>query len=461
MARQPSGWLGLVLMIALATMAACNLSDPLGDKPPGGGDCESDDDCGNGECVESGATMVCECDDLFTGDNCDACVDGRTLNDEGECVEEDIEPDMGPIDEPCLDVTPDPVEFGMIELGRAAVLSATITNCSEGFDLDVEEVATSGGVFELVSVDPELPATLEPGATATARVRFTPDSTDPATGQLDVTAGDLSASVGLTGQGQGEECFDATAGGQTMRTNFATTVAAAPYETVMLQVQPSDGGDADTLTNHQWSVTAQPMGSTTRLSPDNMAAAPTLFLDSLGVYTVEVTAENAEGLPTCDPAVVTINVTIDATIWVEITWDTPGDPDQTDNMGADIDLHFMHPNGTWNTAPLDLHDGNPMVDWGATGPANDPQLVRSDSDGLGPEIVILNDPEMLNYRTGAYGANPNGFGVSDVTMRVYLNGNLSYEGTQAVNLREFWFVGGIDAANQSFAPVETITIGFP
>ncbi len=38
-----------------------------------------------------------------------------------------------------------------------------------------------------------------------------------------------------------------------------------------------------------------------------------------------------------------------ATIKVELVWDTPNDPDQSDNSGADMDLHLKELHADWNS----------------------------------------------------------------------------------------------------------------
>ena len=49
---------------------------------------------------------------------------------------------------------------------------------------------------------------------------------------------------------------------------------------------------------------------------------------------------------------------------VQLTWHTPADPDETDNFGSDLDLHFLHPNGDWWDIPWDIHWMNLHPDWG-------------------------------------------------------------------------------------------------
>ena len=121
-------------------------------------------------------------------------------------------------------------------------------------------------------------------------------------------------------------------------------------------------------------------------------------------------------------------------LYIQLTWDTPGDPDQSDNEGSDVDLHLRHPTGNdWGVAPQDCYYANPMPDWGAAGDANNPRPVLDDVDGAGPEAMALPQPELTapfgtGYAVGVhYFRSENQFGggdwgPSDVTVEIFLDG---------------------------------------
>ncbi len=149
---------------------------------------------------------------------------------------------------------------------------------------------------------------------------------------------------------------------------------------------------------------------------------------NIGTYVLELTVQDSHGTKSCAAARVTAEVNTDAQIYVEMVWTTPGDHDQTDNNGTDLDLHYKHPQGEWGYEPLDIFWYNPTADWGSrNNHDDDPKLLFDDDDGNGPESVVHDQAQPLSYRVGVYYYDDNGMGPSDVTIRVYLNGTLSRE----------------------------------
>lgn len=151
--------------------------------------------------------------------------------------------------------------------------------------------------------------------------------------------------------------------------------------------------------------------------------------------------------------------------YVELTWDTPGDPDQTDfgiGMGSDMSLHLRHPDavgatsaepgilindldgdGTvegWFTNPYDCYWGA-QREWGG-------KAENDDRDGGGPEIITLEGFDMaLTYRIGVDYFTDNGFGDSTATVRVF---DVSlpttqpvFEATLEMTEGDFWEVAEI------------------
>ena len=87
--------------------------------------------------------------------------------------------------------------------------------------------------------------------------------------------------------------------------------------------------------------------------PADEPGTPTavFFVDLAGTYEIELRVTDVGGLTapseSCpDPvARVFINANPDEDIHIQLVWDTPGDDDQTDASGSDVDLHFLHPRG--------------------------------------------------------------------------------------------------------------------
>src|SRR5690606_12334778 len=152
----------------------------------------------------------------------------------------------------------------------------------------------------------------------------------------------------------------------------------------------------------------------------------------------------------------------DRAILVELTWTTPGDPDETDTgegTGSDLDLHFAHHNAVgpdldgdgfpdpWLDQDWDVFWFNPNPNWGSLNPAVDdnPSLDRDDTDGGGPENISIGIPEDgVSYTIGVHHWNDWGFGPADATVRVFHYADLVYEVTRpAMNPRDMWCVGFI------------------
>jgi hypothetical protein len=158
-----------------------------------------------------------------------------------------------------------------------------------------------------------------------------------------------------------------------------------------------------------------------------------------------------------------VNVVANELIHIELLWDTPNDPDQTDDgpeAGADLDLHFLHPFASgldvdldgqpdgWFDQPFDCFWFNAHPNWASMDPMidDDPGLDLDDTDGAGPENINLNLPEnAMTYRVGVHYWNDHNFGPSLATVRVYLYSELVFEqaGVELVN-HDMWEVATID-----------------
>jgi hypothetical protein len=147
---------------------------------------------------------------------------------------------------------------------------------------------------------------------------------------------------------------------------------------------------------------------------------------------------------------------------VELVWDTPGDPDQSDSgpeAGSDVDLHLAHPMADvgqdldgdgrpdpWFDQPYDTFWFNPHPDWGEADPQeDDPYLDRDDTDGAGAEVISLRQPEDgATYRVGVHYWSDHGYGPSAATVRIYVNSQLVFEGTANLVHHDLWEVATLD-----------------
>ena len=155
------------------------------------------------------------------------------------------------------------------------------------------------------------------------------------------------------------------------------------------------------------------------------------------------------------------------TISVVLLWETPSDANELDNNGTDLDLHFLRDGGTWNAAPDDIYWLNPTTDWGVPDdPSDDPRLTIDDTNGLGPELLLHNRPEVdVEHHLGAYYYASGGFGQSRAVMNVWHGTELIANGeAEMENDGAFWHFVTVSVDGQNTPTVtfvNTVENGFP
>ena len=220
------------------------------------------------------------------------------------------------------------------------------------------------------------------------------------------------------------------------------------------------------IVSYEWRIVSMPPG-TTRFEPSDEVLS-TILIPTIGTYVLELVVWDSSGRRS-DPggdAVVRVVAEADDHIRVELTWETPTDPDPSDigaGKGADVDLHFLHPAGCWSDDLWDCHFRSPRPDWGVPGTdRDDPDLDWDDTDGGGPEIVTFENPQDGNtYRIGVHYYNDHGFGTSFATVRVYLFGELVFA-TVDKELRAqdaWWVVAEIDWPSGEVTEIDDVSIG--
>ena len=196
-----------------------------------------------------------------------------------------------------------------------------------------------------------------------------------------------------------------------------------------------------------------------RFSPttETSASASLSISHSCGLDMVAVTGVGAPQ-PTADNS---------TGIWIRMTWDTPGDPDPNDTgagTGSDVGLHFLHPNGTWDVSPWDCHWKNKVPNWGdSESNEDDPRLDIDDTDGWGPENITLRIPEGVTYKVGAFYFSDHNYGPSDVTMEIFIDGEIALSHTIfGFANRQFWEAATITWPSREVELVNTLyPSGFP
>jgi hypothetical protein len=373
---------------------------------------------------------------------------------------------------PCISVHPEEeIRFGSVPVDQERRKTVTIENCSRAEPLEISEVELSddaSGAFTLARGNLlGLPVEIPPGERANVHVGLQTDRRGVLSGELRIVSNDavypelrvpISASVT-------SRCPVAKARAKVVgNTRWQTTIYSAPSTSVLLDGSQSFDPDGH-IARFEWTMLSRPERSTQRLLPDSSAESPRLFLDRLGTYEVELNVFDDEGVANCgERAIITVVAGVGDSLHIQLTWSTPADIDETDTVGTNLDLHYLHPNGHWNEPPWDIFWQNPNEDWNSqASSSDDPSLDIDRTDGAGPENISHSGLENLTYRTGVYYNEDNGFGASYATVRVFLHGSLALELENKYLAHEgkFWDVATIDWSNQTVSEVDVVYDGFP
>ena len=226
---------------------------------------------------------------------------------------------------------------------------------------------------------------------------------------------------------------------------------SAPVESYADPARPADGGIAD----------------------DDTTPTAFFFVDIAGRYTLELRVIDNLGQPNCTPATVTVEALPSKSLHIELIWSTPDDPDETDAIGTDMDLHLRHELGgngnefNWANAagPNGIYDcnfRNKTPNWGTPGLEDNPSLDIDDTNGAGPENITMAGPEIgvsydigVNYfRAKSTLGLPDGNNLVDrnsfATVRVYVLGNLLVEFQKELfEERALWHVARLNWCDEA------------
>ena len=356
---------------------------------------------------------------------------------------------------PCLNVVSAVADFGNVTVDETGYAEVVVENCGDVDALQIKTVKTCDGsgdtceasdIFDAIA--PLGPPTLLPHDRRTYVVSFTPSRLGATIGRITFDAVDVTAEASLRGVGVDGECPTAAVATATIETTPQTTVEL-------------DGTASDGAATYHWSVIDAPFGANTFVEEGETSD---LHVNLAGSYTVELRVTNADGVSSCgDRALVTVEAYPEARFYVETFWDTPRDPNQTDDDGTDLDLHFLHPGGAWDQVPWDVYWRNEAPDWGEPGPDDDPVLSMTDDDGYGPEVVTLNQPESnVSYSIGVYSFDDNDHGGSFVTTRIFVAGEEKFQQRrQWLMPGEFWYVAQIAYPSNQILIEDRVSEGFP
>lgn len=370
------------------------------------------------------------------------------------------------------------LQFGPALIGATTPSEVIVESCG-GEALNVSAIRYEGAPEFALGEDAtpfELPAAGDTRPSNSFTVNFTPTEAEVYEGLLIITSNDpvKQPEIRIPVLGRG-----------TLNACPVAAVDVARLDVLPLEIITLDGsassdmdGPSGMPISYEWVVVSRPDGSTAQPverffnplrpadggEPDN-PSTPTaqFFVDLAGEYVFNLVVTDDLGFSapsnTCpqQEATIVVNSLPDEDIHVELTWTTPGDPNETDTEGTDVDLHFRHPNAQrWNQSPYDCYFANPNPDWGPTGPVGNPSLDIDDVNGAGPENINLNDPEFTDqtsipgpYLVGVHYYSSGGlftsdYGPSEATIRIYLGGGLAGTYTKVLDMTDnFWEVAGV------------------
>ena len=368
----------------------------------------------------------------------------------------------------CIDADPGALEFRSSLINRADTRPLTIQSCG-GAPLVIDAFYLSEDTDQAFALDvdslPELPAELPamidgPPPGLGIRVEFTPREARVYNGTLIIISNatnEPSRRVSLLGRGVQNVCPQA----QSAQDEYTVV----PLDVVTLDGSRSidrDGPNARPV-EFEWVIVDSPEGSTSQPyerffnnqqpanggeHDDRTTPTAQFFVDLAGTYVLHLRVRDNLGLGSieCDnPAVVVINARPEQALLVQLTWSTPLDPDGTDSLGTDLDLHLLRPTNPgegWFTAPADCFYENPNPDWGQLdNPADDPSLDIDDTNGSGPESISLDLPENTAVQGAPYLVGVHSYsqvdrqtdfnyGPSIATVRIYIDGELAWDFTE-------------------------------
>jgi hypothetical protein len=403
----------------------------------------------------------------------------------------------GNSDSACIKVSfGDRVEFGRSSIGQPNKKTGTIQNCSESKALKISDIKltqNNGGVFRVDENSlpgnlPNTPLTIPTGERVNFVIAFTPKANQSYEGELLIensSPANSNLQLPVKGVGTDNQCPEAVARASVGGSRPSTEITTLPLKTVQLSAEDSRDPDGS-IQRYEWSIIQKPESSTTRLTPSNKAKKPELYLDLQSTYKIELKVFDNQAQASCGKReVITIKAISDDNIHVQLIWDTPADPDQTNRCGADLDLHYLHPRGEWTDPRWDIYYKNKTANWGEPGNKDDPTLDIDDVDGAGPENVNHSPTsDGQTYRVGVYyfraeapnsgfgrfvdssrcpANEPDHYGASYATVRVYINGQLEFEKKNKYmpDTGSFWDVAAIQWPSGNITSINNMHDGYP
>ncbi len=344
----------------------------------------------------------------------------------------------------CLHVDAPTVDFGGVPYDRAVSRQFEAISCgSEPVQIQSVQLADDGdGQFQLdlgsrdSDDDGELDSPISLDATsesASFGVTYQPSpNTAFARGLVELQTNEpirSTMTIELRGQGSPGTCPTAelSAKVRDSRATPRSTIEAEPLDDIRLDGTGSSHPMGE-LETYRWSVLETPSDVTAKLrapSPNNEGVRTFRALSS-GTYKIGLRVTSSRGVVSCNRATATIDVVPEAEVRIELTWTNPEDPDETDDQGSDLDLHFLKMGpGRWFEAPYDIYFQN-RGGAGVWDPES-PRLDLDDNDGAGPEQIHMDEAQSCQWYAVGVHHYKKMFGTAYATVRVWLDDTLVYE----------------------------------
>ena len=387
---------------------------------------------------------------------------------------------------PCLSMNP----IGKYNFGGAVPglvpgeLTVTLKNCGSAdlvltsIDFIKEEKMSNEFAIDLAPLAGKLkagdtvvsatnPLVLKPNEPADFKVKYQPEDITPDGSPADFATikptsnASVAKTLTLEGIGVKETCPIA-------KVIVQEGEQVVPQTLIHLKGDKSTAPGGGSIKKYKWTV-KQPAGSNQPLLPNASFINPTLLANASGEYEFCLDVWDGNDVKSCVTTCQKVLVIPNNALHIELLWDTPADPDQTDSgpaAGADLDLHFAHPLAStldldcdgaadpWFSNPWDTFWFNAAPEWGVAGVQKDnPTLDLDDTDGAGPENLNLVDPEgsaddPVAYSLGVHYWNDHGYGTSYATVSIYIQGGLALQFTKIkLDPLDMWFVGKVNWPN--------------
>ena len=402
---------------------------------------------------------------------------------------------------PCLRANPTAVDFGTVIKGSFHAESVELFSCGDQ-RVEVSKVVLAQGdqspfhldLSGLGTFSESQPLVLNPGDRKTFLITYLPQTVktdaggkvlgDSDTVQVANTSTRPEITIPVSGiamEGQKPVCdfkVTSTKDNQKEVPDDGSVLVLDRLNFYDQSFDPMPGGG---IVAWEWSVTAPP-GSADVFQPSYTFPTPTFEVNVVGDYLFGLKVFNKLGIAS-DTCTKLVHVKAGEGCVVELTWETPLDPDPTDqcgtgkDCGSDMDLHVVHPYASspdvdkdgkpdgffdkrwdcfwFNPRPIWVEGGDPVLD--------QPRLDRDDTDGAGPENFHYDVAEMGRcYKVGVHYWDDHGFGASLPTLKVFIDGDLRYEKkAPKMKMQDMWEAGEVCCRNPDKPFIEYEVAGAP